>query len=98
MTSKILCVGADENLLRTRCAVLQKNGYDARCSLYPKSADILRTEHFDLIVVSAFLSDEQKRKILEVVNESTPTIVLKGLTLAPDLLALVKDRLGQPSS
>jgi hypothetical protein len=94
---RILCIGADERLLRTRCAVLAQDGYEPVCSLFPDAEGILKSESFDLIVVSAFLSDREKAEVLEIVDGKTPTIVLEGLTLAPELLTLVKSRLAQSS-
>jgi hypothetical protein len=91
---QILCVGADPTLLETRCAVLISTGYEARCGLYREAERILRTDEFDLIVVSAFLSDQQKERIVALAG-AMPTIMLRGLTLAPELLRLVKQRLGE---
>jgi hypothetical protein len=95
--ARILCIGADESLLRTRCAVLAQNGYDAVCSLFPGAGGILRSERFDLIVASAFLSDQEKAEVLAIVDDKTPTIMLQGLTMAPELLNLVESRLAQSS-
>jgi hypothetical protein len=96
--TRILCIGADESLLRTRCAVLAQNGYDAVCSLFSGAEGIiLGTKRFDLIVVSAFLSDQEKAEVLAIVAGKTPTIVLEGLTLATELLTLVEGRLAQAS-
>jgi hypothetical protein len=95
--ARIFCIGADESLLRTRCAVLAQNGYEAVCSLFSDAEGILRSERFDLIVVSAFLSDEEKADVLAIDDGRTPTIMLQGLTMAPELLNLVESRLAQPS-
>jgi hypothetical protein len=53
--ARIFCIGADETLLRTRCAVLAQEGHEAACSLFSDAERILRSQCFDLIVVSAFL-------------------------------------------
>jgi hypothetical protein len=95
--ARIFCIGADESLLRTRCAVLARNGHEALCSLFRNAEGILRSEPFDLIVVSAFLSDREKAEVLTIVDGKTPTIMLEGLTMAPELLTLV-DRWLAPSS
>jgi hypothetical protein len=91
--ARILCIGKDEVLLRTRCAVLRRNGYEARQSLYPETEELLRTEQFDLIVVSFFLSDEEKTHIRKLTAGMVPAIMLQGLTLAPELLSLVEQHL-----
>jgi hypothetical protein len=95
--ARILCIGADESLLRTRCAVLAHEGYDAVCTLFSDAEGILRSKRFDLIVVSAFLSDQEKAGVLAIIDGQTPTIVLEGVMLAPELLTLVKSRLVRSS-
>jgi hypothetical protein len=95
--ARIFCIGADESLLRTRCAVLARDGHEAVCSLFADAEGILRSERFDLIVVSAFLSDEEKADVLAIDDGKTPTIMLQGLTMAPELLSLVETRLAQSS-
>jgi hypothetical protein len=95
--ARILCIGADESLLRTRCAVLAQNGYEAVCCLFSDAEGILGSERFDLIVVSAFLSDQEKAEVLAIDDGMTPTIMLQGLTMAAELLTLVESRLPQSS-
>jgi hypothetical protein len=95
--SRILCIGVDESLLRTRCAVLARIGHEALCTLFADAEGILRSERFDLIVVSAFLNAEEKAELIAIVDGKTPTIVLEGLTMAPELLTLVESRLAQSS-
>ena len=93
---RILCVGNDADLLRTRCAVLERSGYDARPSLYPDALDLLRKEQFDLAIVSFFLDEQAKVYIRELVGGRTPIITLEGLTLAPELLSLIGQHLAGP--
>jgi hypothetical protein len=93
--ARILCIGADAELLRTRCAVLVQHGYEAVCSLFIEAEETLRSTPFDLIVVSAFLSDGEKARILAIVDGKTPTIMLEGLTLATDLLKRVESQLAR---
>jgi hypothetical protein len=71
---------------------LVSSGYDAWCALYAEGESLLDTEHFDLIIVSAFLTDQEKNQIVARAG-TMPTIVLRGLTLAPELLRLIKRRL-----
>jgi hypothetical protein len=86
--TRLLCVGKDLDLLRTRCAVLSQSGYDARSATVPEAENLLRTEEFDLIVVSAFLDEWEKGRVLSAAGK-VPTLVLRGLTLAPELLVEV---------
>jgi hypothetical protein len=71
---------------------LVSSGYDAWCALYPEAESLLGTEHFDLIIISAFLTDQQKNQLVALAG-TMPTIVLRGLTLAPELLRLIERRL-----
>jgi hypothetical protein len=57
--------------------------------LRPEVEILLRTEEFDLIIVSARLSESEKGRILSAVGE-TPTYVLHGLTLVAELLSEVE--------
>jgi DNA-binding response OmpR family regulator len=97
LMARILCIGADDSLLRTRCAVLAQNGHEAVCSLFPEAEAILGSERFDLIVISACLRDREKAEVLAIIDGKTPTIMLEGLTMAPELLTLVDRWLAQSS-
>jgi hypothetical protein len=87
--TRLLCVGKDLALLRTRCAVLSQSGYDAQSATVPEAELLLLTEEFDLIIVSAFLDDSEKGRILAGAG-TMPTLMFRGLTLPPDLLVEVK--------
>jgi DNA-binding response OmpR family regulator len=91
-SSKLLCAGKDLSLLRTRCAILTQNGYDARPATLQEAEILLRSEQFDLVVVSAWLDDWDRVKLLSAVGR-TPSYVLPGLTLAAELLKQVEQRL-----
>jgi hypothetical protein len=71
-------------------------GYEARYSLYFDAARALGSDQFDLVVVSAFLTDQEKDQILALTGNATPTIILRALTYAPELIQLVEQRLGPP--
>jgi DNA-binding response OmpR family regulator len=86
---RLLCVGNDPELLQTRCAVLNHAGYNTQAVVLEEAESLMRMSEFDLAVVSAWLSDEEKGRILSAAGE-TPILVLTGLTLAKDLLANVE--------
>ena len=90
--ARLLCVGKDPELLRTRCAVLGSAGYNAKSAVLPEARTLLRTEKFDLVIVSAGLSDWERGSILSAAGK-TPTYVLTELTLPDDLLAQVASRI-----
>jgi DNA-binding response OmpR family regulator len=87
--ARLLCAGKEPELLQSRCAVLRQAGYEAQAATVPEVEVLLRTEEFDIIVVSAQLSESDRGLILSAAGE-TPTYVLHGLTLASELLAQVE--------
>lgn len=89
MPARLLCVGNGIDHLQTRCAVLGSAGYNAKSAAMPEAEILLRTEKFDLVIVSAWLSEQEKGQILAMAGK-TPALVLTELTLADDLLAQVE--------
>ena len=87
---RVLCAGKDPELLSTRCAVLRHSGYDAQAASPSEIEALLGTrEEFDLIIVSALLSEWERRHILSAAGK-TPTYLLQGMTLAAELLGQVE--------
>jgi DNA-binding response OmpR family regulator len=94
--ARLLCVGKEPELLELRCAVLSRSGYDARFALLADAETILRTERFDLIILSAWLQEWETGQILAAAGK-TPVLVLTELVLADKLLAQV-ERLLAPAA
>jgi hypothetical protein len=90
--ARLLCVGKELDSLQTRCAVLSHSGYDAKSATVAEAEILLRTEEFDLVIVSAFLSPEEQASVISAAGE-TPALVLEGVTFPPELLAQVERRL-----
>jgi DNA-binding response OmpR family regulator len=89
--AKILCVESDPFLLESRCAVLKYSGYDS-VSASPQTAQVvLRSQKFDLIVIST-VSDQDLHRILNL-SDGADVLVLDGLTMPSKLLSLVAQRL-----
>jgi hypothetical protein len=89
--AKILCVELDVAVLESRCAVLKVSGYDST-SASPQLAEILlRSQKFDLIVVST-LSDYDLHRIINF-SDGADVLVLEELTMPYELLSLVAQRL-----
>jgi DNA-binding response OmpR family regulator len=95
--TRLLCVGNDSDLLRTRCAVLSQSGYDADSATVSGAELLLLIEKFDLIIVSAFLDDSEKDHILAAAG-TMPTLMLRGLTHARQLLGEVERMLDETVS
>jgi hypothetical protein len=87
--ARLLCVGNEQEPLKTRCAVLGSVGYIAKSSTMRDAETLLQTGEFDLVIVSAWLDEWEKAKILAAAGE-TPVLVLARLTLAHKLLAQVE--------
>jgi hypothetical protein len=94
-SARILCIGKDPGLLRSRCAVLGHGGYDAQYVMYPDAEHLLTREPFGLIILSAILSEEEKDHIWTIVGDTPPILTLKKLVFASELLRDVERRLGQ---
>jgi hypothetical protein len=92
--ARVLCVGNEMDHLRTRCAVLESAGYIAKPADLPEAQILLRTEEFDLVVVSAWLNECDRGIILSAAGK-TPVLMLTDLTFADKLLAEVDRALGR---
>ena len=75
--ARLLCTGEEPELLQTRCAVLRHCGYDAQPATLFEAEILLQAEEFDLIIVSAWLSEWEKDRILSAAGK-TPAYVLPG--------------------
>jgi hypothetical protein len=96
VNAKILCVESDPLLLESRCAVLKHSGYDA-ASASPQVAEILlRSQKFDLIVIST-VSDYDLHRIINF-SDGAEVLVLDRLTMPSKLLSLVAQRLNRKSA
>jgi hypothetical protein len=93
MPARLLCAGIDPDLLRTRCAVLEHFGYHARPATLADVGALLATHKFDLVIVSAWLEEWDRCRILAAAGK-TPTLVLTELTPAEQLQAQVERLLG----
>jgi DNA-binding response OmpR family regulator len=86
---RILSVGIDPNLLTTRQALLALHGYDC-VSATPEHVDaMLQASKFDLVILSAMLSPEEKLHIQAKTPAGTRQLVLQTLVWPADLLSLV---------
>jgi hypothetical protein len=91
--AKILCVELDLFVLESRCAVLKYSGYDV-ASASPQVAEILlRSQKFDLIVLSS-LRDYDLQKIINLFD-GADVLVLDGFTMPSKMLSLVAQRLNR---
>jgi CheY-like chemotaxis protein len=91
--AKILCVESDPAVRESRCAILKYSGYDA-ASASPRLAEILlRSQKFDLLVISS-LSDYDLHRIIGL-SDGAEVLVLEEFTMPSELLSLVAQRLNR---
>lgn len=93
--ARLLCVGREINLLRIRCAILTELGYEAQAISLIEAEDLLRRDTFDLVILSALLSEQEKDGILEVIGGRMPTLQLSTMLLPTELLWEVENRLAR---
>ena len=91
--ARILCIGKDSGLLRSRCAVLAHAGYDAQAVMFAEAESLLQTAEFDLILLSAILGSEERDRISAFIGGAIPILPLKKLTFASEMLAEIEQRL-----
>ena len=91
--ARILCIGKDSGLLRSRCAVLTHAGYHAQAVMLAEAESLLQTAEFDLIILSAILSAEERDHISAFIGGRVPILALKKLTFASELLAEIEHHL-----
>jgi hypothetical protein len=60
-----------------------------------EAESVLQTAEFDLIILSAILSGEEREHISAFVGATIPILALKKLTFASELLADIEQRLQQ---
>jgi len=92
---RLLCGGQDLSLSQTRCLVLCRSGYRAQSAMLSEAESLVRTQEFDLVIVSAWLNEWERGRILAAAGETT-ALVLTELTPAEELLTKVERRL-QPA-
>ena len=92
-TVKILCVESELGVLSTRCAVLEVSGYDAASASPPVAEIVLRSQKFDLIVISR-LSDSDLQRIINLAD-GAEVLVLDPPVRPSEMLSLVAQRLNR---
>jgi DNA-binding response OmpR family regulator len=94
MRYRVLSVGADLSHLATRKALLDSRGYDSVSATIYDFDEKLHSGKFDLVILSAMLSQEEKRDIQAKLPAGTRPLVLETLVWPEELLHLVAGALG----
>ena len=88
---KILCVEPDEIVRETRCAVLKYSGYDAASATPRVAESVLRSQKFDLVIISS-VSDPDLQRIVNF-SDGAEVLVLGVFVMPSEFLSLVAERL-----
>ncbi len=94
MQYRVLCVGIDSGLLKTRQALLASRGYDPVIATPDDVDEKLRFGTFDLAILSVMLSPEAKLIIQGRLPTGTRVLLLETLVWPTELLSLVAEALG----
>jgi hypothetical protein len=94
--AKLLCAGEDSALLETRFAVLKSRGYEAKAATVEEAGILLRTEFFEIVIVSARLAIGSRTRSSRRAINSSP--VLTELVLAALLLVQADSQLSAMTS
>jgi hypothetical protein len=92
-SARILCIGKDPGILRTRCAILEDAGYRAQSVFVVDADTLLQRERFDLIVLSVILTEQERKHIATVVGGAIPIFQVTKTILASELLYNVERQL-----
>jgi DNA-binding response OmpR family regulator len=94
MRYRVLNVGTDISLLASRKALLDSRGYDSVIATIHDFDEKLHSGKFDLVILSAMLSQEEKCDIQAKLPAGTRTLVLERLVWPVELLSIVAEALG----
>jgi DNA-binding response OmpR family regulator len=83
----------DPSLSKTRQALLIANGYDCVVATPSDVDEKLSSGKFDLVILSAMLTPEEKRQIGAQIPAGTRPLVLKTLVWPNELLRLIAQAL-----
>jgi DNA-binding response OmpR family regulator len=91
---RVLTVGTDVDLLATRQALLVSRGYDSLIATPEDVDEKLQSGKFDLVILSAMLSREDKSQIQAKLPAGTRPLALEALVWPDELLRIVAEALG----
>jgi DNA-binding response OmpR family regulator len=65
-------LGMRQTYLESRCTLLRHSGYEAQASTLQEAEILLRTEKYDLVIISAWLSEWEGDQILPAAVKLPP--------------------------
>jgi DNA-binding response OmpR family regulator len=93
MPYRILSIGIDPGLLRTRQALLASHGYDCQTATPIDVDEKLKSGTFDLAILSVMLGEVEKHRILAALPAGTRPLVLETMVWPNELLRLMAEAL-----
>ena len=87
-------MGLDGRLLTTRQALLASRGYDSVIATSEDVDEKLHLDRFDLVILSAMLSQKEKDRIRAKLPGGTRPLVLETLVMPEELLRMVAEVFG----
>jgi DNA-binding response OmpR family regulator len=94
MQLRILCVGTDPSLLKTRQALLSFRGYDCTTAMSLEVDQVLTTGGFDLVILSVALGNEEQRRVQAKLPAETKALLLQHFVTPDELFAMVGTAVG----
>jgi len=94
MRYRVLTIGPDVELLTTRQALLASRGYDSVIATPEDFEEALRSGSFDLVILSATLTQEERYHIQARLPANTRCLVLEALVWPGELAGIVAEALG----
>lgn len=88
--ARVLCAGPPSNLMELRCEILTRSGYHAQSASFAEALELLRAEHFDLVILSEEMIAADRDSLLSAIGNETVTLVLESLISPVDLLDRVE--------
>jgi hypothetical protein len=92
---KILCLGVDEDLLTTRCAVLVSEGYECVFAIAPEGLADIEKGNYDLVIFSSTLA-AQSENLLKLVPKGKAVVIIRQFIRPEELLVEVETRFSLP--
>jgi hypothetical protein len=93
MPYRILNVGIDAGILKTRQALFTSQGYDCLTATPEDVDEKLHDANYDLVILSMKLSPDEKRVIESKLPAATRALVLESRVWPYELLSLVAQTL-----
>jgi DNA-binding response OmpR family regulator len=98
MQPRVLSVGVDMTLLKTRQALLASRGYDCTTATPIDIEETLATRRYDLVILSVMLGEEQMKRIRGILPPGTKVLSLRYLVQPDVLFEMVESALGPRQS